>query len=150
MEVGVQSRGKIAVLRDYFGPGLTYVGIDVNPSTKMFESADWVNIKIGDSANLAFLAEVKKKYPRVDIFVDDGGHTMKQQMIAIEEMLPHVQPEGVYICEDLNTSWMPNFGGVKHADVSNEIFRDRTMAGLVHKTMDWLNFGWLQGNTNLS
>jgi len=45
MEIGVQSGGKIPLLRDYFGPGFVYIGIDINPSTKMFESADWVHIK---------------------------------------------------------------------------------------------------------
>lgn len=30
MEIGVQSGGKIPMLRDYFGPGLTYIGIDIN------------------------------------------------------------------------------------------------------------------------
>lgn len=49
MEVGVQSGGKIAAIRDYIGPGLEYIGIDVNPSTKMFEAEDeeWTHIEIG-------------------------------------------------------------------------------------------------------
>ena len=146
MEIGVQSGGKIPLLRDYLGPGLTYVGVDINPSTKKFESADWVHIEIGDSENREFLATLKRKYPHVDIFLDDGGHTMNQQIIAMEEMLPHVQPEGVYICEDLSTSWSPKFGGISNADVGNHEFLNKTAFGLMHKTMDWLNNGWIQGS----
>ena len=37
MEIGVQSGGKIPLLRDYFGPGFQYIGIDINPSCKKFE-----------------------------------------------------------------------------------------------------------------
>lgn len=146
MEVGVQSGGKIAGLRDYFGPGFVYVGIDTNPSTKMFESADWVHIEIGDSGNRTFLQKLKQKYPHVDIFLDDGGHMMTQQMVALEEMLPHVQPEGVYICEDLATSWIAHYQGYPMQDVHNQTFLQHTMVGLVHKTIDWLNHGWYAGD----
>jgi hypothetical protein len=158
MEIGVQSGGKIALLRDYFGPGLTYIGIDINPSTKSKfetrpgsaskgENDDWVHIEIGDSANKEFLAGIKAKYPHVDIFLDDGGHTMAQQINAIKEMLPHVQPEGVYICEDLSTSWSPKFGGTKNQDARHtETFLQGTMVGFIHQTMDWFQFGWIPGS----
>jgi hypothetical protein len=152
MEIGVQSGGKIAVLRDYFGPGFTYIGIDINVSTKSkFETLpgldDWVHIEIGDSENKEFLAGIKQKYPHVDIFLDDGGHSMAQQITAIKEMLPHVQPEGVYICEDLSTSWSPSFGGgIANQDARHtETFLKKTMVGFIHQTMDWLQFGWIPG-----
>jgi hypothetical protein len=65
---------------------------------------------------------------------------MKQQMIAMQHMLPHVQPEGIYICEDLATSWVSGmFGGVRHGHVTgNPQFLRSTMVGLVHQTLDWL------------
>ena len=43
--------------------------------------------------------------------IDDGGHTMAQQITSFEELYPHVQPRGVYLCEDLHTSYTPEFGG---------------------------------------
>eukprot|EP00957_Ditylum_brightwellii_P148862 11332801-Ditylum_brightwellii.AAC.1 len=105
MEIGVQSGGKIPLLRQYFGDGLTYIGVDINPSCKMFESADWIHIEIGDSGDPEYLRQLQEKYPHVDIFLDDGGHVMDQQRTALRYMLPHVQPDGVYMCEDLSTSW---------------------------------------------
>jgi len=146
MEIGIQSGGKIGIMRDYFGPGFKYIGIDINNSTRMFDTADWINVEIGNSEDREFLRSMKKKYPHVDIFLDDGGHTMKQQMIAIEEMLPHVHEEGVYICEDLSTTWArKHFGGVMGGDVSSQKFLEGTMYGLVHKTMDWLQSDWISG-----
>lgn len=63
---------------------------------------------------------------------------MEQQMIAIKHMLPHVQPEGVYMCEDLATAWLENFGGYPNGFVGgNPDFLKRTMVGLVHQTLDW-------------
>jgi hypothetical protein len=143
MEVGVQSGGKIPMLRDYFGPGFVYVGLDINPSTKRFETVDWVHIEIGDSGSRQFWEYIKQKYPHVDIFLDDGGHTMQQQILGMEMMLPHVQPEGVYICEDLQTSWVEHYGGMPMTDVRNFSFVENTMVGLIHQTLDMLTYHWI-------
>ena len=145
MEVGVQSGGKIGVLRDYFGPKFKYVGIDINPSTRMFANDDWAHIEIGDSGNPEFWKGIKEKYPRVDIFLDDGGHTMQQQRLALEVMLPHVHPEGVYMCEDLSTSWGAGFGGIHTKDHRDPAFTDTTMVGLIHNTLDWFMAGFIGG-----
>ncbi|CAJ1947460.1 unnamed protein product [Cylindrotheca closterium] len=109
----------------------------------MFETSENddfnVHIEIGDSTDGKFLDEIKAKYPHVDIFLDDGGHTMEQQMFTIKHMLPHVQSQGVYMCEDLATSWLKKFGGLPNEHVSNSPeFLKHTMVGLVHQTMDWL------------
>jgi len=146
MEIGVQSGGKIPMLRDYFGSGLTYVGVDINKSTKKFESADWIHIEIGSSEDPEFLAMLRDKYPKVDVFLDDGGHTMNQQRVAMKEMFPHVQPDGVYICEDLSTSWSESFSGYKFKDSRDSKFLEETMVGLVHRSMDWFQAGWIPGN----
>jgi hypothetical protein len=68
MEIGVQSGGKIPMLRDYFGPGFVYVGIDINDGCKHFDNGDWVHIEIGDSQDPAFMEYIKKKYPKVICF----------------------------------------------------------------------------------
>jgi hypothetical protein len=36
---------------------------------------------------------------------DDGGHEMSQQIISFEELYPIVFPNGVYLVEDLHTSF---------------------------------------------
>ena len=146
MEIGVQSGGKIPMLRDYFGPGLTYIGIDINPSTKLFESEqDKIFIEIGDSGNATFLQSMKKKYPIVDILLDDGGHTMHLQRLAMKEFLPHIAKDGIYICEDLATSWSSGFQGMPRKSSLHTDFVTNTMVGLIHQSLDWLNAGFLTG-----
>jgi hypothetical protein len=145
MEVGVQSGGKIPLLRDYFGPGFEYVGIDINPSTTMFDNGDWAHIEIGDSEDPTFLKNIQRKYPHVDIFLDDGSHTMQQQRLAMELMLPHVQPEGVYAVEDLATSWNKKWGGMENADCRNSQFLETTMWGMIHTSLDWFMSDWIRG-----
>jgi hypothetical protein len=37
----------------------------------------------------------------LDIVIDDGGHKYEQQVVNLEELLPHLRPNGVYLCEDV-------------------------------------------------
>jgi len=145
LEIGVQSGGKIPLLREYFGPGFTYIGLDINPSTKMFDNGDWIHVEIGDTGNREFLDSIVQKYPKVDLFLDDGGHQMHQQRLSMEVLLPHVKDDGVFMCEDLSTSWSRAFHGIPYADEQTPEFASSTMMGLVHRSINWLQSGWIQG-----
>lgn len=46
-----------------------------------------------------------------DIIIDDGGHTMKQQLNSLVALFPFVKSGGMYIIEDLHTSYWKEFGG---------------------------------------
>ena len=110
LEFGVSHGGSLEMWRHYFGKGASIVGVDINPACAGL-AAEQTRVVIGDQADRAFLGELRKRLPRVDILIDDGGHTMAQQTATFEELYPHVQPEGVYLCEDLHTSYWPKFGG---------------------------------------
>ena len=110
VEVGVQSGGSAMMWKSYFGPGLRYYGIDINPQAQQFQS-DWATIFIGDQADPAFWDSLRGKLPKeVDFFLDDGGHTMEQQKVTFQKAFPLVKLNGVYACEDLSTSYSPDFG----------------------------------------
>ncbi len=47
----------------------------------------------------------------VNILIDDVGHMMEQQIITYEELFDHVKENGVYLCEDLHTSYWSKWGG---------------------------------------
>jgi hypothetical protein len=110
VEIGVYHGGSLEMWRHYFGRGARIVGIDLDPRCRQFEG-DSVSVMIGDQADRKFLSEVRARYPHVDIVIDDGGHTMAQQITSFEELYPHIQPHGVYLCEDLHTSYYPPYGG---------------------------------------
>jgi cephalosporin hydroxylase len=110
VEVGVFHGGSLQMWHEYFGAGTRVVGIDIDPRCKQFEDAS-TTILIGDQADRGFLAEVRKAVPRIDILIDDGGHNPAQQIATLEELYLHIQPNGVYLCEDIHTSFMPDYGG---------------------------------------
>jgi hypothetical protein len=63
---------------------------------------NYTKVFIGDQADHEFWKRIKKEVPAIDILIDDGGHLPEQQIITLEEMLPHLRSSGIYICEDVH------------------------------------------------
>jgi hypothetical protein len=101
VEVGVFSGGSLPMWRQYLGPRGRVTGIDIAPECKAYEN-EATRIYIGDQADRSFWARFRAENPRVDVLIDDGGHDPEQQRITLEEMLPHLSPGGVYVCEDIH------------------------------------------------
>ena len=111
VEVGVQSGGSIEMWKSYFGEEkLDYYGIDVDFDALRF-SRNGVTIFIGDQSDPVFWDSIRTKIPPIDIFLDDGGHYMNQQILTLEKMFWLVKDGGVFACEDLHTSYIHRFGG---------------------------------------
>ena len=135
LEIGVFHGGSLQMWRHYFGPGARIVGIDIDPRCRRFEEPG-IEILIGDQEDRAFLADVKRRVPHIDIVIDDGGHAMRQQIVSFEELYPHLQPNGVYLCEDIHTSVAPLFdGGYRRAGTFLEYAK-----GLVDQLYAWYSF----------
>lgn len=114
LEIGVYHGGSLGMWKSYFGPGARLVGVDINPRARKFADPQ-VDIVIGDQSDRAFLRELKARYPRIDILLDDGGHAMQHQITTFEELYDAVAADGVYMVEDTHTSYWPEFGGGLHA-----------------------------------
>lgn len=110
VEFGAAQGGSLQMWKHYFGPRSRVFGVDINPACKQVEE-EQVEVFIGDQEDRDFLKSLASRIPRIDILIDDGGHTMKQQIATYEELFPHIDADGVYLCEDLHTSYWPNFGG---------------------------------------
>lgn len=110
LEIGIFHGGSLELWHKYFGAGLQLYAVDIDPECRKFED-EKTRILIGDQADRAFLAQVRREVPPVDILIDDGGHTMDQQIATFEELFPHVTERGVYVCEDLHTSYWNEYGG---------------------------------------
>jgi hypothetical protein len=110
LEIGVSHGGSLQMWKNYFGDRAKIFGIDINPQCKEFEEEN-IKIFIGSQSDRNFLREVKAQIPPIDILIDDGGHTMVQQIVSYEELFNYVKEDGVYLCEDLHTSYWLEFGG---------------------------------------
>ena len=110
LEIGVNQGGSLQMWKNYFGDQARIYGIDIDHRCKDFEE-DRIKVFIGSQEDRGFWQDLKKVVPKFDIILDDGGHTMKQQIVTFEEMFSHVADDGLYMCEDLHTSYWPTYGG---------------------------------------
>ena len=110
VEFGVAQGGSLQMWKQYFGPRSRIYGVDINPHCKQLEE-DQIEVFIGDQGNRAFLGSLRQTIPRIDILIDDGGHEMEQQIRTFEELFPFIDKHGVYLCEDMHTSYWPEWGG---------------------------------------
>jgi hypothetical protein len=110
LEIGVAHGGSLKMWKEYFGPKAQICGVDIQPAAKALEEPR-IQILIGDQANADFLRTVAVAFPRIDILIDDGGHSMRQQEVTFKTLFPHVSPDGVYLCEDMHTSYWADYGG---------------------------------------
>jgi hypothetical protein len=101
LEIGIYSGGSLDMWKHYFGPKCHVYGVDIEPACKRYEG-ERSKVLVGDQADPAFWKRFKAEVPSVDILIDDGGHLPEQQIVTLEEMLPHLRPGGVYLCEDVH------------------------------------------------
>ena len=110
LEIGVSHGGSLQMWEYYFKGNATIYAVDINPECKKLESEN-IKIFIGSQEDESFLKSLKNLVPKIDVLIDDGGHTMKQQVTTFNQLFDHVADDGIYICEDLHTSYWKHFGG---------------------------------------
>lgn len=82
---------------------------------------------------------------KIDILIDDGGHTMKQQLVSFVEIFPHIKDNGLYIIEDLHTSYTELYKNEIYLDLPNK----QTMINFLKDLVDDVNFvGKMSGIAN--
>ncbi|KAK5992944.1 8-demethyl-8-alpha-L-rhamnosyl tetracenomycin-C 2'-O-methyltransferase-like protein [Cladobotryum mycophilum] len=93
---------------------LYFIEYDRQCAEKYQDKTANAHVFIGDQADPVFLAEFSTAATvngLFDVIIDDGGHTMNQQITSLESLWPIVKPGGLYIIEDLQTSFWDTFGG---------------------------------------
>lgn len=115
LEIGVCGGGSLELWLKYF-PNCQVYGIDSDPRCHELKSKLGANVTIliGDQADPAFLKKCLETIGEpLDVVVDDGGHTMLQQVTSFNTLYPTMSADGVYLCEDVHTSYWGAYGGGK-------------------------------------
>lgn len=101
LEIGVYSGGSLKMWRTYLGERSHIYGMDVEAACRAYED-ERISIFIGDQEDRATWKRFREQVGAIDVLIDDGGHTVEQQRVTLEETLPHLNPGGVYLCEDVH------------------------------------------------
>jgi|SRR6478736_3311117 len=105
LEVGIWDPrfpgASVRMWKEYF-PYLKFVGFDINPQSRVLESAD-THVFIGDASKPEDLLSCGNSYyDNYDIIIDDGSHRSEHIINAFHMLFPFVKPGGFYIIEDLH------------------------------------------------
>ncbi len=94
--------------KDYFPAG-RIIGLDIED--KRHFSQERITILQGDQGDAAFLEDVARRYGPFDVVIDDGSHRCHHVLASFAALFPHVRDGGVYVIEDLQTSYWTDTGG---------------------------------------
>jgi hypothetical protein len=135
LEIGIDTGKSVMMWEKYFKKAeLHFIDITFD-RVKYFSKRSKYHLV--DQQNSLALEQFIREYGEFDIILDDGGHTMEQQIISFLTLFPHIKKGGMYIIEDLHTSYWPSFGGGNHSSTTIEFLK---------KLIDDLNY---VGNTTL-
>lgn len=107
LEIGIDKGESLRMWRNYF-PNATICGLDIEKKNFSIDGVDFV---YGDQSDILFLKTVTDKYKSFDIIIDDGSHICDHIITTFNFLYPFLRNDGLYICEDLQTSYIPRYGG---------------------------------------
>lgn len=110
LEIGVWNGGSLQMWKRYFGPFVTVVGIDINPSCKKLEE-NQIHVRIGDQSDPKFLQGVIDEFGAPSIILDDGSHIQKHVNASWDYLYDKMDANGVYMVEDLGCAYYDSYGG---------------------------------------
>ena len=107
LEIGVDKGDSLRLWREYF-INSNICGLDINKKDFVIQN---VEIYQGDQNDKILLNKIANKYGKFDIIIDDGSHVSKHIINSFNYLFDHLSQNGIYIIEDLQTSYIPRYGG---------------------------------------
>lgn len=112
LEIGVQRGGSLEMWNHYFDGKCKIYGIDIDPACKNIEKYfSNVTVLIGDQNDDDFINKIVTEIPVIDILIDDGSHIQSHLIKCFEKLYNNISPGGIYLIEDLHTSYSNEHGG---------------------------------------
>jgi len=93
---------------EYF-PNGQITGIDI--AEKRLTLDPRVTVCRGSQDDSAFLKKVSDERGPFDIIIDHGSHVPKHVVTSFYILFPFLKDGGIYVIEDVQTAFWPNFGG---------------------------------------
>lgn len=135
LEIGVGGYGfkkiggaSLRMWAEYFPSG-RILGIDV--AEKQLTLDPRITVLQGSQVDTAFLARLGADHGPFDIIIDDGSHVPAHVVTSFDALFPHLADDGVYVIEDVQTSFWSQYGG--------SVLHGGATIGLARSILEYLN-----------
>lgn len=123
LEIGIDTGASLKMWEAYFTQATIY-GIDVKEWVLF--STDRIKTFLCSQIDFTKIDSLFKE-KSIDIIIDDGSHITSHQIKSFQNITKLLKPKGIYILEDLHTSYVPGYidTEITTIDFLKSIDRDR-------------------------
>jgi len=117
----------------YF-PRASICGIDIQD--KRVHDERRIRTFVGSQDDEDFLQRLSREQGPFDIVIDDGSHMNVHVIRSLQILFPLLKADGIYVVEDTQTAYWPQFGGAPAQDAAAPTslnFLKRLTDGLNHR-----------------
>jgi demethylmacrocin O-methyltransferase len=127
----IKGGNSLRMWKSFFSNSKIY-GIDIFDKTQLQEAR--IKTFQGSQTDESFLNIVCNEIGSLDIVIDDGSHVNEDVIKTFELLFPRLNDGGIYIVEDMQTSYQPSLGG-DNVNLNNK----STMINYFRDKIDCLN-----------
>jgi len=139
LEIGVQNGGSLEIWQKYLPPDSEIHGVDIDERCCGLPFSGNIHFHLGNAADSAFLDDTFGGID-FDIILDDGSHVCGDVITTFRSLFRKLKPGGVYIIEDMHTSYWENYGG--------GLFRKDSSIEFFKKFIDALHYDYIEKRYN--
>lgn len=122
--------------KEYF-PNSRIFGIDIYDKSQ--HDQDRIKTFKGSQVDEEFLTRVAREIGTIDIIVDDGSHIIEHVITTFKILFPLMSPDGIYVVEDLQTSYWEHVVGQNWGG-SKSLIASHTSMNFFKSLSDGLNY----------
>jgi hypothetical protein len=133
IEIGVDKGDGMLQFKELL-PNCNICGLDIRKDTP---NSPVGNVWIGSQTDIELLNKINEDEGPFDIVIDDGSHINDHQITTFEHLFPKLNPGGIYIIEDMHTSYWESCGGG---------YGKESFVNYCKKLTDLINYeSWMRG-----
>jgi hypothetical protein len=138
LEIGIggysragEGGASLRMWKHFFPHGNIY-GLDIQD--KSFVTEPRIRAFQGDQSDPELLRSIVAEIGQLDVVIDDGSHRPEHVIATFEILFPLLAEDGIYVVEDTQTSYWPEWGGSLDVDDPN------TSMAMLKRLADGLNY----------
>ena len=107
LEIGIAQGNSLHLLDSYF-PNATIYAIDINENSVNLKFRNNIHTFLCSQDDFQKLQKIFNGI-KFDIIIEDGSHLTSHQQKSLGFFFPFLNKDGIYICEDLHTSYCVDY-----------------------------------------